>query len=48
MTAPIPELVARLESKKLIDTKQGEWKPLSIGFLIPLKIGDLIVRYKAM
>jgi hypothetical protein len=48
MTAPIPEIVNRLEKKGFVKWSQGEWNPQPLRTLLPLPIKDLILRYRVI
>jgi hypothetical protein len=48
MTAPIPEIIKRLMSRKYLNSVEGRWDPISIPQLIPLPIKDIILRYKTV
>lgn len=48
MTAPILEIVKKLEGKDFISCKGGRWLPKSIGKFTALPVRDIIVRYLAI
>lgn len=48
MTAPILEIVKKLEGKKFLIRKDDKWRPQSIPKFIPLPIKDMIIHYKVI
>lgn len=48
MTAPILEIVKKLEGKGFMTSKLGSWVPKSIGKFTVLPVKDIIVRYLAI
>lgn len=48
MTAPIPNIVDKLESRGYLKTVNGKWDPRSYNKIIPIPIRDMILTYRSI
>lgn len=48
MTAPTLDVVKKLADKGFLDWNNGRWDPKSITKFIPMKVRDIIIRYKSI